>query len=302
MELRQVRYVEAVARHLNFTRAAEELFVAQPALSLQIQRLEAELGVPLFERTTRQVQLTDAGRTFLDSAQRLLAEVDDLNVRLRDITDASVGRVRMAAQQSVTACGALPALLAEFESARPGVDVVLCEEPASNTASLLRQGRLDLALAQLDDADATPDSERLDAEPLYQEDIVLAVATDHPLLTSARSWPDLAQESFIAFNESAGLRRMLERACADAGFTPRIGYESTALSSIRAIASAGLGVALLPHPALVVPGPPVRVLQIGPALRRSISLVRSADRYHSFAARALTSLLRTRLAELVPLT
>jgi DNA-binding transcriptional LysR family regulator len=300
MELRQVRYVEAVARHLNFTRAAEELFVAQPALSLQIQRLEAEFGVQLFERTTRQVRLTDAGRAFLSSAQRLLAEVDDLDARLRDVTDASVGRVRLAAQQSVTACGALPALLAEFKSRRPGIDVVLCEEPGGDIASVLREGRLDLALAQFDDANETSDRGDLEVEPLYREELVLAVAPDHPLPTGLLSWPDLAAEPFIAFNEPAGLRRTLERACADGGFTPRIGYESIALSSIRAIASAGLGVALLPLPALLGPGPPVRVLAIRPALHRSISLVRSADRYRSHAAQALTDLLRTRLAELVP--
>jgi len=104
-------------------------------------------------------------------------------------------------------------------------------------------------------------------------------------------------EPFVAFNETAGLRRLLTRACADAGFQPRIAYESGALSSIRALASAGLGVTLLPLPSIEVAGPPLVVLPTGAPMHRTISLVRSARRYRSTAARAFADLLRERLGD-----
>src|SRR3954465_8183079 len=128
MELRQVRYFEAVARHLHFTRAAQELYVAQPALSQQIQRLEEELGVVLLERTTRWVRLTDAGEIYLEFSRRVLGEVDDLTARLHDMSEAITGLVDLAATQAVTACGALPALLVEFHEQHPAVEVRLREE------------------------------------------------------------------------------------------------------------------------------------------------------------------------------
>jgi DNA-binding transcriptional LysR family regulator len=102
-------------------------------------------------------------------------------------------------------------------------------------------------------------------------------------------------EPFIAFNEGAGLRRMLVRACVDAGFQPRIAYESGALGSIRAMASAGLGVAVLPLPSVRVAGPRVAVLETDHTMHRTISLVRAAGRYQSRAAQALATLLRERL-------
>lgn len=302
MELRQVRYAEAVARHLHFTRAAQELLVAQPALSLQIRHLEEELGATLFDRTSRSVQLTDAGRVFVASARRLLAEADDLHARLHDLSDAVSGRVSVAVQQSVTACGAMPALLAEFRGAYPGVDVVLREENTGQAASLLRTGQIDLALAHLDGSGPGSASghDDLECEPLYAEDVVLAVAPGHPLRQTARCWRDLAGEPFIGFNESAGLRRTLHRACEDAGFQPRVGYESTALGSIRAIVAAGLGVALLPLPTVLTPGPEVSILPVGPPLQRTIALLTPANRYQSAAARALADLIRRRLTDLVP--
>lgn len=295
MEFRQLRYFEAVARHLHFTHAAREMLVAQPALSLQIQQLEAELGAQLFDRTTRRVWLTDAGRELLPFAERILAEADDARARLRDLGQLDSGRVTLGAQQSLNASGVVPQALLEFRALHPGVDVVLREESAEQSLTLLADGGLDLTLAMIDPETWTDGD--LVAEPLFDEPLALVVGPGHPLAGAAVDVAQLLTEPFIAFNETAGLRRMLTRLCADAGFQPRIAYESGALGSIRALASAGLGVALLPLPSAVVAGPPVVQLDIGRELHRSISLVRSAARYRSAAAVAFADLLRARLGD-----
>ncbi|TDC99446.1 LysR family transcriptional regulator [Nonomuraea deserti] len=295
MELRQIRYFEAVARLLHFTRAADELRVAQPALSLQIRQLETELGVQLFDRTTRRVGLTDAGETLLPSARRIIAEADEARARLRDMTGLEAGRVTIGAQQSLIASGVLLDVLVEFRDRRPGVDVVVREEAAEGSLAMLVEGLVDLVLAMVDDV---ADDSAFLVESLFQEEVVFVVGHGHRLVGAAVELPGLLAEPFIAFNEGAGLRRMLLRACVDAGFQPRIAYESGALGSIRAMAAAGLGVALLPLPVLRVPGPPVKVLDTGVRLRRTISLVRPAERYHTAAAKALTTLLRARLKQI----
>ncbi len=293
MELRQVRYFEAVARHLHFTRAAEEMLVAQPALSLQVRQLEKELGVPLFERTTRRVRLTTAGEVLLPCARRIIAEADGARARLRDLTQLDTGRVIIGAQQSLNASGALPAVLIDFHRLYPGVDVVVREESAEASLALLADGLLDLSLVMLDDTVERPGE--LVAENLLDEDVVFVVSVGHRLAGTNVRLSDLIAEPFIAFNEGAGLRRMLVRACVDAGFQPRIAYESGALGSIRAMASAGLGVAVLPLPSVHVAGPHVAILETDHSLRRTISLVRAAGRYQSSAAQALATLLRQRL-------
>lgn len=292
MEIRQLRYFEAVARHLHFTRAATEMLIAQPALSLQIQQLETELGTQLFDRTTRRVGLTDAGEALLPYAERIIAESDDARARLRDVGRLDAGRVTLGAQQSLNASGALPAVLLEFHGLYPGVDVVLREESAEQSLALLRDGTLDLTLMMMSEPWQQDD---LLARPLFSEQLVLVVGLSHPLYGAPIAVSELMTEPFIAFNETAGLRRLLDRLCADAGFQPRIAYESGALSSIRALAAAGLGVALLPLPAVEVEGPPIGILEIDRRMDRTISLVRSRRRYQSAAARAFGVLLGERL-------
>jgi DNA-binding transcriptional LysR family regulator len=297
MEIRQIRYAVSVARHLHFTKAAQELFVAQPALSYQIKQLEIELGVQLFDRSTRHVTLTDAGRAFLPSARRILAELDDIHEKVSDTIGLERGLVQLGAQQSVTACGALPHLLMDFHRLHPGVDVVMQEESADEALKLLRERKLDLALAQIE---PHHQSQALTHELLYHEEMAMVVGPDSSLLHSVRRLRDLTTENFLAFNKTAALHRLLLRVCIDAGFQPRIGYESPSLASIRAMASAGLGVAFLPLPSVLAPGPAVRRLEIAGLPTRPISLVRGKDRYQSFAAASLAEQLHQNLAKAVP--
>jgi DNA-binding transcriptional LysR family regulator len=299
MNLSQIRCFEAVARHLHFTRAAQELLVAQPALSLQIRRLEEELGLQLFDRTTRAVRLTDAGSTLLPSAQRILAEFKNAHAQLRDTRDLKVGRVTIGSQQSLNASGVLPRVLIEFQERHPGIEVALHEETTETTVAMMAEGRMDLALAHLEDQ---LDFSALEQQPLFSEPVGVIAALSHP--ASARTdiveLAELADESFIAFNETAGLRYMLTRLCGEAGFEPRIACESGALGSVRALVSAGLGIGLMPLPSVYQPGPAVSVLRMNLDVSRTITLVRRRDRYHSIAARTLAELLIERLGSPPP--
>ncbi|MBM0206049.1 LysR family transcriptional regulator [Micromonospora sp. STR1s_5] len=293
-ELRQLRYFVAVAQSLNYTRAADALHIAQPALSKQIRQLERTLRVQLFDRTSRRVVLTDAGQALLPYATRILATATDARTHMGDLSGSAEGRVTVSAQQSLNASGMLPRVLVEFHERYPGVDVVLREEFAAPTMAMLADGRLDLALAMFDET--WPRAEDMTVEPLFDEELVFVVGPGHRLAGSSVALRQLLLEPFVAFNRGAGLRRILERACADAGFQPRIGYESGATGSVRALASAGLGVALLPRPVVDVDGPPLAPLRTDVALRRTISLIRAYERYQSAASRALVDLFRDRLS------
>src|SRR3954449_9615856 len=175
MELRQLEYFVAVARHRHFTRAAEALYVTQPALSQQVRRLEAELGLALFRRTSRGVELTPAGTDLLVHAEKVLAEVAQARAEMDRHTGVSRGVVRVAA----TAADAprLPAALAAFHAEHPGIQIALRQGSAAEVADLVRRGAVDVAVLAL--AGEAPAG--VEAQPLAEEPLRLAVALDDPL-------------------------------------------------------------------------------------------------------------------------
>jgi LysR family transcriptional regulator, transcription activator of glutamate synthase operon len=291
MELRQLRYFAAVAEHRHFTRAAAELHVAQPALSQQIRRLEQELGLELLERTSRSVRVTEAGEAVLRRARRALAEVDAIAADLDALRGLRTGRVLVGAIQSLGPFD-LPGLLAAFRAEHPGIDLLLREETTQEMLALLAADELDLAIAAID---PEPPSE-FATQPLYEEDLVLAVRPGHPLAKRARlALSDLPDEPFILFREGSGLRATTERALATAGLQPRARLESTELSRVRALVARGLGVAIVPRSETASPGPRVAAVALGPpALRRRVGLVWRRERRHPPAAEAFLRFARNR--------
>lgn len=289
MELRQLEYVVAVARHGHVTRAAEELRVAQSALSRQIQQVERELGVALFERSRRRLALTAAGEAFVARAERLLADVRGLREEMREYAGLRRGRVAVGVLPSV-AEARLPALIARYHTLYPGVEVVLRDENTMALLALLDSGQLDLAVVQqiadLYPAGRMPPGVRV--EPLFTEDLVLIAPPDHPFAGQATlPLRALHEEPFIAFKPGSGVRHTLLRAGAAAGVTPRVAFESSEVGSVRALVAAGLGVAVVPRSAAEVAGPVVAVVALdAPLLTRTVSLVWREDRYLPAAARA----------------
>ena len=175
MELRQLRYVVAVADHRHFTRAAASVPVAQPALSHQVKLLEQELGVELFERSRSGVRLTEAGEIFLLRARRALAEMDAAREEIAALKGLTTGRLVLGAMQALAGLD-LPRLIAAFHAAHPGVDVSLREDSTRDMLTMAARGEIDLAIAALD----VERPAGLEVAPLVREPVLVARARRAP--------------------------------------------------------------------------------------------------------------------------
>jgi DNA-binding transcriptional LysR family regulator len=241
MDLRQIAYVEAVARNANFTRAAAELRVAQPGLSAAIRRLEVELGVRLFERTSRRVTLTRAGAAFLDRASRVNREVDLLAQEMREYAGGIRGRLRLSAWYHVEPD--LVEFMRDFTAANPLVEVSIQELPGAEALEAVRRGDIDLA-AVVQFRDLNLDG--LEQIALRTESAVLVVNANDPLAAcDALRLTDLADAPFVVTRPGTGLRRLFDRVFNGAVSPPRIAVETNELAAMVAFASAGLGCAIL---------------------------------------------------------
>jgi DNA-binding transcriptional LysR family regulator len=277
MDLVQLRYFEAVARHQHVSRAAAELHVAQPALSRAIARLEAELGVPLFDRRGRRVQLNRFGAMFLTRAGRVLDELDQGQHELRDAAGLAQGTVAVAAETLRTLGG----LVAGFLVGHPGVSFRLYQSPAPVMAAQLQAGEVDLGLA----SQPLP-GPALTSRKLLSEEVLVAVPPSHPLARRTRATVgELAGEPFVTTRPGYWQRALTDRLFADAVIV----CEGDEPYAIRGLISAGVGIGLMPAMARrLAPDPPVGWLHLDVPCRRTLSLVWRADAYRPAAARALT--------------
>ncbi|MBX6330336.1 MAG: LysR family transcriptional regulator [Gemmatimonadaceae bacterium] len=243
VELRHLRGFLAVADELHFGRAAERLQVAQPALSQQIRRLEAQLGTPLFRRSTRRVELTDAGAHLREEARRILAEVDAALDAARRVGRGDAGTLRVGFAASVMFL-ALPRLIRRFRSAFPGVHLELRELPTGTQITALRNGELEVGfLRQLSAV------EGLRMERVMRERLLMALPRTHDLARRPRlSLADLAAEDFVLFPRelAPGLYTQVVELCLDAGFAPRVVQESRELYTTVSLVEAGVGVSIIP--------------------------------------------------------
>jgi DNA-binding transcriptional LysR family regulator len=288
VELRQLVYFDAVVRHGGFTRAAEHLRVAQPAVSVQIRRLEAEVGARLLQRTTRSVALTHAGELVLRRARRALAELDAVRDELAGLTGGLLGRVRIGAIQALDPFD-LPAALAGFHRQHPGVELALGSGALRALLDGLDHGELDLAIGPIPPGLPT----RYARTPLFTDELVLVTAPDHPLAgTDPLPLVALRDEPFVCLPADSGLRAILDRLAAEAGFTPRVPFETTHLPRLRDLAAHGLGVALVARSVAEAPGPPraVHGIDPGPQLR-PVGLLHRADTSLGAAAQACQAFL-----------
>ena len=246
MDIRHLRYFVAVAEELHFTRAAARLGIRQPPLSLQIKQLEAEIGAPLFRRLSRGVELTEAGRLFLDEARAILSRLDYALVDARRRARGECGRIRMGFAGATYFQPLIPAAIRAYRTRHP--DVVLSPEQ-SNTPALitgLHEGRIDVAFIR---PPIEPDA-RLRVLDLIDEEMVIAVPAGHPLDTGAPlPLAALATEPFILFPREIGhgLHDSIIAACLAAGFTPKLGQDAPQISSIIPMVAAGFGVSVVPR-------------------------------------------------------
>jgi DNA-binding transcriptional LysR family regulator len=268
VELRHLRYFEAVARHRHFTRAADELHVAQSALSHQVRRLEQELGVELLDRTTRSVEPTQAGvlvavraRVILAEAQALREEVDELRGLVRG--RVTIGALLFGGELDI------PALLASFTSTFPQIEVGLREGTAQRMIDGLADGTIDLAFV-------------LEPEPRKAfERLPLSIAA-------------LAGERLIGYERGSSVRDVVDAEFERAGVRPLVALEGNDLALLRSLVAQGIGLAILPRSFAELPGPPVALRPLRPALRMTVALWWRRGRHLSPAARAFVEFARAR--------
>ena len=282
MDLRQLAYAEAVARHRHFTRAAEELHVAQSALSHQVRRLEAELGTDLFLRTTRSVELTEAGELVTSGARRILAQVDDLRGEVDQLRGLISGSVSVGALPPVGDID-VPGLLARFQADYAGVEVHVRGGVVEEFVRFLNRDELDAAFCLL--ASELPAGLR--AERLGAEELVAALPPDHPLAGGDRVRArDLAGLALISPGPGSALRDAADRFLGDGAGLVRFSLESNDPFLIRGLVSQGFGVALLPRSFAELAGPPLELRPLRPSVRLEVALVWRQARRLSPAARA----------------
>jgi DNA-binding transcriptional LysR family regulator len=280
MDLRQLRYLDAVARARSFTAAALDLHVAQSALSQQVAKLERELGVELLRRTTRRVEVTEAGEVVLARGRRALAEAEAIRADLDAMRGLVRGRLRIGGVPPVS--GLHPAaLIVEFGRRHPGIDITIREEVAATLLAELADGSLDLVLALVDPTQVAPG---LAGRKLLEEELVLITAPGHPLAQRKRvPHAALTDEPLVAYGTGSALRVELERLVP----APRVIAEANELATLRELVALGLGVTLMPA-ALVAttPATTLAVRPLHPRVRVPVSMLWRAHEQPAPAARA----------------
>ena len=240
MELRQLEYVVAVAELQNFTRAAQRCHVAQSALSHQVARLEKELGVRLFDRTSRSVSITAAGAAMLPAARQALASVDRVRA---DVEGRVRGTLRIGAIPTVTAVD-LPAVIASYRGSHPEVDVTLAAAASDDLVSAVRSHELDIGFIGVPTGFATSGVEELE---LMTEELVAAVRSGHWLLgADAPALGDLADEDFVDFPVGTAARRQTDEAFRRAGVRRTVLFEVGSVEFVLDFVARGLAVGLIP--------------------------------------------------------
>ncbi|SNT35302.1 transcriptional regulator, LysR family [Noviherbaspirillum humi] len=287
----------AVAEKSSFKAAAEELFVSQPALSRRIERLESALGSQLFERTTRRVSLTQAGRQFLPHAQ---AAMEELELAIRGISETSIqrgGMVTLACVPTV-ANHLVPSVLKEFAAKFPKARVKVIDEGAAQVLESVVAGIADFGINFIGAQESD-----IEFEGVYQENFVLAVPRRHSLARQASvSWDELAEESFISVGGTSGNRTLIDHALAKLKKRPAIRYEANHIAGAMGLVAAGLGVAAVPSLALFGDAyPTLTGLPLtGPRISRTIGLIhRKGSKLHP-TAQALFGMVKKAMSSRKP--
>ncbi len=303
MELRQLQYALQIAAERNFSRAAEKLHIAQPSLSQQLSKLEKELGVLLFQRNTSTVELTQAGASFVEHAQKIIDSVEQLRREMSDISQLQSGRVIIGSMQ-ITGSHLLPHVLPDFRTQYPQVEVVLLEDTSANLEKLTASGQTDLSLLALPLTEPS-----LTYEQVAEELIDLAVPPNHPLALRFLAGDhrpvklsELRDESFIVLKKGQGFRKIVFDVCKEAGFEPKVVFESNNIETIQSLVATGMGVTFVPHYiARARRGEflPVYLPLAEPIPSRTLVLARRKGRYLSKAAEAFIESFKDTMAHVV---
>lgn len=250
MNIRDLRYLVALAEHRHFGRAAAASFVSQPTLSAQVRKLEDELGVTLVERAPRRIMMTPIGHEITERARHILREIDQLEVVARRSLDPEAGSIRLGIFPTLGPY-LLPHVIPAVRTRFPQLEMLLVEEKTEVLLRQLREGRLDAAILALPVHD-----DQLHVQFLFEEPFLLAVPSGHALARrKAITLEDLREEHLLLLEDGHCLRDQALDVCHMAGASERSGFRATSLETLRQMVAAKVGITLLPQLAVSPPIP-----------------------------------------------
>ena len=292
MEFDQLRYFLRVAEKGNFTRAAEELLISQPALSRSMQKLEQELGQPVFERKTRAVTLTDAGLLLQSRAQQILSIIEDTKAEISD--DGESGTVRVGAIPTI-APFFLPDLLRQFSKEHPNASLIVQEETTDKLLKGCTQGEIDVAILAL----PVP-SRHLEIQPLFDEELILVLPPEHPLVDRKRiQLRDIEGLPFVLLDEAHCLSDNIMTFCRQRSFHPVAVERTSQLAMVQELVSLAHGVSMVPEMARVLDESDRRVYRSlsGTRPTRKVAAVWNPYRFQSRLVQTFRERLQTYVSE-----
>lgn len=242
MNLRDLKYIVAVAEQLNFGKAAEVCHVSQPTLSMQIKKLEEYLGVNIFERTNKHVMITDYGHEIVRMAKGILSGADDLIAYSKSCHDPFAGEFHLGAFPTI-APYFLPKIIAPITNSMPNLHLLLVEEKSSILIEKLLKGEIDAAILALPIAD-----ESLATSVFFEDKFRLAVPKNHRLAKNKTvSMEDIRQESLLLLEDGHCMRNQALQVCQLSGSKEAAGFRATSLETLRQMVMAGSGITLIPE-------------------------------------------------------
>jgi DNA-binding transcriptional LysR family regulator len=288
MELRDLKSFIEVAHHKSFTKAASHSYLTQPSLSKAVKKLEDELHVELFDRSTRSLRLTDAGKIVFQQGQKALGALEELDILLDELKEIVIGEIKMGVPPLI---GTLffPRIARQFHEKYPKVTLELVELGAKRISQMVESGEIDLGIIVLPASDT-----KFDVFPFIQDEFVLYLHEDHRLAKNkVVTLSDLKDEKFILFSEDFALHDYIKQSCEEAGFTPEISYQSSQWDLIIELVSSNLGITLMPISIYYKQtNQNVKIVPIEkPILYWKLGIITKKDAYRSFALKELLKML-----------
>ena len=289
LSLRQLRAFWLVAQEGSMTRAAQQMHLTISALSMLVRTLEEELGVRLFERTTRRMELTEAGRQFMPAVRDVFFALDSGVQTLQEGKRRKSERLTLATSP-LLAGTVVPAVIAKFREQFPNVDVTLADVPVDQVVSQVRESKADFGICTADAALTD-----LIAQVLYQDTLMLACSPDHPMAERAQAtWSDLIDQPLILLNPGTGMRRLTDQALSEFTLRLKPAFEVANIQTAIGLVAAGLGISVLPAYSLArATGGQVRAIALtDPVVSREIVALCTRARPFSMAAEAFLKLFK----------
>lgn len=289
MDLRQLSYFLEVAQQGSFSKASHHLHLSQPTLSKMVKSLEDELGVVLFDRSTRRIHLTDAGEVVQAHAQMIMKSIENLSYALTDMTQMKKGKITLGLPPVIGA-SFFPKIIARFHQLYPNIKIRLVEEGGKLVEQSLLEGGIDLGVVVL-----PVDEELFEVVPLVERELMLVVNAAHPLARRTHvSLLDLKEESFILFRKGFALHDRVRETCIRNGYEPAVTYESAQWDFISEMVSSNLGISLLPETICTRLDPEhiAAIRMVEPKVHWNLAIIWHKHHYLSYAAKAWVRFVR----------